>query len=161
MCVGCVPECLCVCVCVCVCVRERHWGKKSLWAFGSSTGEDKVVWGLLTRPMIHNWGRTAVAGCTDRSQGGWQMIGPSGAELSISPNVHCPLSAHLSFISLPGICKRCGHRCAIWLNAGRKKLLHYHTPHNFPIQMSILLNRWDVPGSQFKNNSNVDYINIY
>lgn len=99
-----------MCVCgVCVC----EWDSESLWAFGCSTGEDKVVWCLLTWSMIHNWGRTAVAGCTDRSQGGWQMIGPSGAELSISPNVLCPLSAHLSFISLPDICKPSSHRSAI------------------------------------------------
>lgn len=96
-----------------VCVRECEWDSESLWAFGCSTGEDKVVWCLLTWSMIHNWGRTAVAGCTDRSQGGWQMIGPSGAELSISPNVLCPLSAHLSFISLPDICKPSSHRSAI------------------------------------------------
>lgn len=96
-----------------VCVCECEWDSESLWAFGCSTGEDKVVWCLLTWSMIHNWGRTAVAGCTDRSQGGWQMIGPSGAELSISPNVLCPLSAHLSFISLPDICKPSSHRSAI------------------------------------------------
>lgn len=102
------------CICVCgVCVCECEWDSESLWAFGCSTGEDKVVWCLLTWSMIHNWGRTAVAGCTDRSQGGWQMIGPSGAELSISPNVLCPLSAHLSFISLPDICKPSSHRSAI------------------------------------------------
>lgn len=83
-------------ICVCVCKWEMLRRKKSLRAFGSSTGVDKVVWGLLTWPMIHNWGRTAVAGSTDMSQGGWQMIGPSGAELSISPNVPCTLSAHLS-----------------------------------------------------------------
>lgn len=102
------------CIYVCgVCVCECEWDSESLWAFGCSTGEDKVVWCLLTWSMIHNWGRTAVAGCTDRSQGGWQMIGPSGAELSISPNVLCPLSAHLSFISLPDICKPSSHRSAI------------------------------------------------
>lgn len=80
--------------------RLRHptVRKKSLWAFGCSAGEDKAVWCLLTWPLIHNWGRTAVAGCTDRPQGEWQMIGPSGAELSISPNVHCPLSAYLYFL---------------------------------------------------------------
>lgn len=111
---------------LCVCAGEIFFfffalWKKPLWAFGSSTGEDKVVWGLLTRPMIHNWGRTAVAGCTDGSHGGWQMIEPSGAELSISPNVHCPLSAHPSLISLTAICKLHGHRSAIWwssLNVG-------------------------------------------
>lgn len=96
-----------------MCVCESEWDSESPWAFGCSTGEDKVVWCLLTWSMIHNWGRTAVAGCTDRSQGGWQMIGPSGAELSISPNVLCPLSAHLSFISLPDICKPSSHRSAI------------------------------------------------
>lgn len=106
---------MCVCssththVSICVC----EWDSESPWAFGCSTGEDKVVWCLLTWSMIHNWGRTAVAGCTDRSQGGWQMIGPSGAELSISPNVLCPLSAHLSFISLPDICKPSSHRSTI------------------------------------------------
>lgn len=106
---------MCVCssththVSVCVC----EWDSESPWAFGCSTREDKVVWCLLTWSMIHNWGRTAVAGCTDRSQGGWQMIGPSGAELSISPNVLCPLSAHLSFISLPDICKPSSHRSTI------------------------------------------------
>lgn len=80
--------------------RLRHptVKKKSLWAFGCSAGEDKTVWCLLTWPMIHNWGRTAVAGCTDRPQGEWQMIGPSGAELSISPNVHCLLSSYLYFL---------------------------------------------------------------
>lgn len=80
--------------------RLRHPAvrMKSLWAFGCSAGEDKAVWCLLTWPMIHNWGRTAVAGCADRPQGEWQMIGPSGAELSISPNVHCLLSAYLYFL---------------------------------------------------------------
>lgn len=103
-------------VCACMCESETV-KKKSLWTFGCSTGEDKVVWCLLTWPMIHNWGRTAVAGCTDRSQGGWQMIGPSGAKLSMSPNVYCPLSAHLSFSSLPGICKPNGHRPTISLTS--------------------------------------------
>lgn len=95
--------------------RKRQWERSPSRHFGCSAGEDKVVWCLLTWPMIHNWGRTAVAGCTDRSQGGWQMIGPSGAKLSISPNVHCPLSAHLSFMSLPGPCKPGGHRPTICL----------------------------------------------
>lgn len=94
----CVRACTCMCVSVCVCDTEREVPL----GINCSTGEDKVVWCLLTWPMIHNWGRTAVAGCTDRSQGGWQMIGLSGAKLSISPNVFCPLSAHLSFMSLPG-----------------------------------------------------------
>lgn len=111
MCVCALPEYSHTHTSVCVC--ECEWDSESLWAFGCSTGEDKVVWCLLTWSMIHNWGRTAVAGCTDRSQGGWQMIGPSGAELSISPNVLCPLSAHLSFISLPDICKPSSHRSAI------------------------------------------------
>ncbi len=60
--------CSCICVWVSVCESETV-RKKSLWAFGCSTGEDKVVWCLLTWPMIHNWGRTAVAGCTDRFPG--------------------------------------------------------------------------------------------
>lgn len=82
--------------CVYVWQRESETvRKKSLWAFGCSSAEDKVVWCPLTWPMIHNWGRTAVAGCTDRSQGGWQMIGPSGTKLSAQMfNVHylltCP-----------------------------------------------------------------------
>lgn len=76
--------------------------KKPPRAFGCSSAEDKAFWCLLTGPMIHNWGRTAVAGCSDRPQGGWQMIEPSRAQLSISPNVHCPPSAHLSFTNLLG-----------------------------------------------------------
>lgn len=121
-----------VCVCVHTCTYTRShahvclWEtgrKKSLWAFGSSSGEDKVVWCLLTWPMIHNWGRTAVAGCTDRSHGGWQMIGPSGAKLSISPTAHCPLSPHLSFMSLSGICKPSGHRPTICLTSLDMKMI--------------------------------------
>ena len=83
--------CVCVCVhtcthahartCMCVCVTVR---KEVPLGIGCSTGEDKVGWCLLTWPMIHNWGRTAVAGCTDRSQGWWQMIGPCGAKLSLT-----------------------------------------------------------------------------
>lgn len=85
---------VCVCVCtsvhactrkymrVCVCVWDSE--EEVPLGIGCSTGEDKVGWCLLTWPMIHNWGRTAVAGCTDRSRGWWQMIGPCGAKLSLT-----------------------------------------------------------------------------
>ena len=126
--------CMCVCVCVCVCVHMCTYAhartcmcvcdseEEVPLGIGCSTGEDKVVWCLLTWPMIHNWGRTAVAGCTDRSQGWWQMIGPCGAKLSLTlgelfPNVHCPLSAHLSFMSLPCICKPGSRRPTICLTS--------------------------------------------
>ena len=116
---------VCVCVCVCVCVYththactcmwvvkewERQWESSPSGHLAAAVVKIRIVWCLLTWSMIHNWGRTAVAGCTDRSQGGWPMIGPSGAKLSISPNVHCPLSAPPSSMSLPGICKPRGHR---------------------------------------------------